>query len=692
MKTRQTCINPTRRPLRRLRALIGLTAALAWPALAGGHVHNRSFEWNDHQSGWPTEPGHWAGDQATFTANPGAVLPPHGSRVLQFIAAGPAGPGGGTLSQVVQLSELSEHAGVIGAGRAIVHATARFNRVSGPASDDQFLLRVRAYAGATATFPDQIADQTDLDRAVGVLFADPDADSWEDVDVFLALPAETDFAAVELGAKENVVNDTDGAEFGGHFADEVRFHVFDSATFDLTGDGVVDAVDAALLVTAWSDCDGCNADLNGDGIVDSVDLGLMLAAAPIDGCEDDADADGVPDCLDGCPDDPEKILPGACGCGEPETESCGGVGGSELGAWINAPSAYGLNSGLDLIFELAADAPGNASEVLFQVWSTSSQSIEAAVLDTTSPFIYPANALGTVTPGPGEVQALVRDANANILGVVTAPIEFVEGDGSTGDCPTDLNQDGSTEVADLLFLVTEWGANNSAADVTQDGVVDFADFLALLSAWGVCGCDTPGLDSDGDMVNDCEDGCPDDPWKTAPGSCGCGVPDDDRDGDGIPDCDDGCPEDPAKTAPGLCGCGVSDVDSDGDGRPDCTDPCPDDPCGCDECGDAGWTVFTPAADTRLIYVSSSGSDAAGSWYAPTDPAVGSDPFQPSGAIQPYRTIAAAYEALRDGHADWLLLRRGDVWQESLGTWKKSGQDLAFPMLIGSYGTGPRPAP
>lgn len=31
-------------------------------------------------------------------------------------------------------------------------------------------------------------------------------------------------------------------------------------------------------------------------------------------------------------------------------------------------------------------------------------------------------------------------------------------------------------------------------------------------------------DSDGDGVNDCEDGCPADAGKTEPGRCGCGVP------------------------------------------------------------------------------------------------------------------------------------------------------------------------
>ncbi len=38
-------------------------------------------------------------------------------------------------------------------------------------------------------------------------------------------------------------------------------------------------------------------------------------------CGDDADDDGLPDWLDGCPDDPEKIEPGDCGCGVADADS-----------------------------------------------------------------------------------------------------------------------------------------------------------------------------------------------------------------------------------------------------------------------------------------------------------------------------------------------------------------------------------
>jgi hypothetical protein len=94
-------------------------------------------------------------------------------------------------------------------------------------------------------------------------------------------------------------------------------------------------------------------------------------------------------------------------------------------------------------------------------------------------------------------------------------------------------------------------------------------------------------DTDGDGVNDCLDGCQQDPNKGEPGQCGCGVLDVDTDGDGTLDCQEMCFADPAKTVPGACGCGRADVDTDGDATLDCNESCPLDAarlapgtCGC----------------------------------------------------------------------------------------------------------------
>lgn len=97
------------------------------------------------------------------------------------------------------------------------------------------------------------------------------------------------------------------------------------------------------------------------------------------------------------------------------------------------------------------------------------------------------------------------------------------------------------------------------------------------TAVGQCGCGVADTDSDNDQTPDCTDGCDDDPLKTAAGACGCGVADTDSDTDQTPDCIDGCDNDPLKTAAGACGCGVADTNGDGDVSPDCTDGCDNDP-------------------------------------------------------------------------------------------------------------------
>ncbi len=89
----------------------------------------------------------------------------------------------------------------------------------------------------------------------------------------------------------------------------------------------------------------------------------------------------------------------------------------------------------------------------------------------------------------------------------------------------------------------------------------------------------------------------------------------------------------------------------------------------------GWTVLVRSADTRVVYVSSRR---------------GSDRNDGLSEHSPKATIAAGKRLLRHGHPDWLLLRKGDVWKESIGQWKTSGRSIQERMVIGSYGHGERP--
>jgi len=97
---------------------------------------------------------------------------------------------------------------------------------------------------------------------------------------------------------------------------------------------------------------------------------------------------------------------------------------------------------------------------------------------------------------------------------------------------------------------------------------------------------------------------------------------------------------------------------------------------------SGWSVITPSEDSRLIYVSSSsGDDATAEYYAPRD----IDNIEDPGIIKPFKTIEAAYLNTREGHPDWILLLRGDVWEVHKHVQLKTGRSVSERSVITSYG-------
>lgn len=94
-------------------------------------------------------------------------------------------------------------------------------------------------------------------------------------------------------------------------------------------------------------------------------------------------------------------------------------------------------------------------------------------------------------------------------------------------------------------------------------------------------------------------------------------------------------------------------------------------------GSGGWTPFEQAGGARIVHVSATGDDAA------------------DGSLQrPRRTLAGGYALLRDGSADWLLLRRGDTFSLSGSfQWQKSGpRSGTYWMRLGAYGDERLPRP
>ena len=53
-------------------------------------------------------------------------------------------------------------------------------------------------------------------------------------------------------------------------------------------------------------------------------------------------------------------------------------------------------------------------------------------------------------------------------------------------CIADLTGDDQVNVADVLFMIGDWGSSDSIADINSDGTVDVNDLLILIGAWGPC--------------------------------------------------------------------------------------------------------------------------------------------------------------------------------------------------------------
>lgn len=84
----------------------------------------------------------------------------------------------------------------------------------------------------------------------------------------------------------------------------------------------------------------------------------------------------------------------------------------------------------------------------------------------------------------------------------------------------------------------------------------------------------------------------------------------------------------------------------------------------------GWTILQPSEDTRFVFVSSSEGNDQNSGRSPA---------------QAVRTIDRAKQLMRDGFPDWMLLKRGDVWNEGFGVWSVSGRSDTERCVIASYG-------
>jgi thrombospondin type 3 repeat protein len=202
----------------------------------------------------------------------------------------------------------------------------------------------------------------------------------------------------------------------------------------------------------------------------------------------DSDGDLTPDCVDGCPQDPNKTAPGACGCGVAETDTDGDgtpdcLDGCPLDPNKIAPGACGCG-----VAETDSDGDGT----------------------------------------PDCVDGCPLDPNKIAPGVCGCGVPDVDTDGDgTLDCLDGCPLD------PLKIDPGVCGCGVPDVDTDGDGTLDCLDGCPLDPLKidpGACGCGVPDVDTDGDGILDCLDNCP-------------SVPNPDQadgDGDGVGDACDNC--------------------------------------------------------------------------------------------------------------------------------------------------------
>ena len=111
-------------------------------------------------------------------------------------------------SDIWQLIDLSDHQGIVAAGKAEVSASALFNRIN--AGDPSFRVLITAYDGSMSTWPEDAGNYTDY--AITTIQSDSDLTTWQLAHAGLMLPEDTTYIGIKVRAFGG---------YQGHYVDDV---------------------------------------------------------------------------------------------------------------------------------------------------------------------------------------------------------------------------------------------------------------------------------------------------------------------------------------------------------------------------------------------------------------------------------------------------------------------------------------
>ena len=384
---------------------------------------------------------------------------------------------------------------------------------------------------------------------------------------------------------------------------------------DTDGDGVPDSEDNCPAVEnpdqANSDddnhgdaCDNCPNDDNED-----------QADADSDGegdiCDSDRDGDGEPNTSDGCPDDPDKIAPGTCGCGQPDTDSDGDGAADCVDNCPSEPNADQANSDGDSHGNACDNCPDDDNENQTdsdgdgigdvcdtptgdqtindtQTWSSLDVNGWKLTIGPSGNLTVNAGAASTYLQNSGQIEVnggtitinadrLSMDSNGTITMndgyfEINAPTGGIKFPDTSGMQNVEIYLNGGLLVASYTESIAERGSkvyvgggrmqtgNVSGGPPGRQDPESVEWTIELLPPYNALHIDDIGgdikeiwaeqtADTDGDGVGDSQDNCPQTPNSNQA----------DGDDDGVGDVCDNCPDDANPDQADSNGNGVGDV-------------------------------------------------------------------------------------------------------------------------------------
>jgi hypothetical protein len=264
---------------------------------------------------------------------------------------------------------------------------------------------------------------------------------------------------ITIGFGDNSQNDlfyildTNGFESGGSIiTDNGGWFVIPTGT---QGEDIEGKVLLAQLTVPTGDEVWGTLNLQGsDDLGQPFNQTLSFSSSDQPGCEPDTDGDGVNDCLDNCPNDPNKSEPGQCGCGEADTDSDDDGTADCNDAFPDDPNESADSDG-DGVGDNSDAFPEDPNESVDSDGDGVGDNSDGCPNDPNKP--EPGNC-GCGVPETDVFGDLDCDGDYDIddarLAMATFGIEEAEED----TCPADVDGDGSIGFSDVLIILNDWGA------------------------------------------------------------------------------------------------------------------------------------------------------------------------------------------------------------------------------------------